>query len=81
MIWELHRVGARWLVDSVRRDPATDAPLPPTPQARASPEGVVKAALRALADGDTWQVPGVMQPGSQGCLKRLKQLLRCFPPQ
>jgi hypothetical protein len=55
-VWELHKVGARWLVESVRRDPASDAALPPAPQARASPEGVVKAALRALADSDTWQV-------------------------
>ena len=56
LAWELHRVGARWLVESVRRDPATDAALPPAPQARASPEAVVTAALRALAANDAWQV-------------------------
>ena len=54
-MWDLHRVGSRWLVESVRRDPASDATLPAAPQARASPEAIVSAALRALGDNDTWQ--------------------------
>jgi len=40
----------------VRRDPASHAALPAVPQARASPEAVVSAALRALSNRDTWQV-------------------------
>ena len=56
LLWDLHRVGSRWLVESVRCDAASDAALPAGPQARASPEAVVMAALRALGGRDTWQV-------------------------
>ena len=59
-MWDLHRVRSRWLVESVRRDPASDAALPAAPQARASPAAVVSAALRALSNRDTWQVCSVV---------------------
>lgn len=56
LLWELHRVGGRWLVQSVAGDGSADQPLPRAPHPRSSPDAVVAAQLRALASGDTWTV-------------------------
>lgn len=56
LLWELHKVGGRWLVQSVARDHSADQPLPCAPHPRSSPDAVVAAQLRALASGDMWTV-------------------------
>jgi len=54
----------------VRRDPGSDAASPAAPQARASPEAVVSAVLRALSNRDTWQVCVAWFLCAEGCLIR-----------
>ena len=56
MLWQLHKLGGRWLVQSVARDRSKDEPFPSMPHPRLSPDAVVAAQLRALASGDTWTV-------------------------
>ncbi|KAL4447546.1 hypothetical protein ABPG75_004765 [Micractinium tetrahymenae] len=53
--WQPGAAGrGRWVIESVRRDPSCDLPLPTTPHPKAAPEAIVRAQLVALQQGDVF---------------------------